>query len=240
MTESESKLLNSKGEELCRCSKCGCTKLLLQYFSLNNKGEYNKTCDSCREKSKKWSDNNKEWNKKYREEHKKEEKENKIIYYSKNKSKIIEHNKKYKEENKDYFKEYKKNYYNEHKNEILEKTKQYYEENKDKMKECKKEWQQEQKNNLDLIINKKINRYKRSDDKYDRKYDEKIYITNKWVKNRLEECNYKCELCNKALKLTGYEARDLDQFSIDRICNKVSHMIHNCQITCWECNCKKH
>ena len=37
--------------ELCKCSKCGSTKLLETYFSKNVKGQYFKTCDKCRDKS---------------------------------------------------------------------------------------------------------------------------------------------------------------------------------------------
>ena len=33
--------------ELMRCSRCKCT-ILLEYFSINRKGEYYKTCDKCR------------------------------------------------------------------------------------------------------------------------------------------------------------------------------------------------
>ena len=40
-------------KELKRCSKCGCT-ILLERFSINQKGEYYKTCDRCRERGKKY------------------------------------------------------------------------------------------------------------------------------------------------------------------------------------------
>lgn len=31
-----------------------------------------------------------------------------------------------------------------------------------------------------------------------------------------------------------------EQFSIDRIDNKIAHIQSNCQITCWNCNLYKH
>lgn len=61
-------------QELRKCSCCSCTMLLETYFSKNRKGEYLKTCLSCRERFKKRNARAdiKVERKTYRDEHKEE------------------------------------------------------------------------------------------------------------------------------------------------------------------------
>ena len=43
--------MSDSEHKLCRCSKCGSTKLQETYFSKNVKGQYFKTCDKCRSRN---------------------------------------------------------------------------------------------------------------------------------------------------------------------------------------------
>lgn len=177
------------------------------------------------------------YNKKRYEGKKDEILESQKIYASKHKEEIATRLKEYRTKNKEELKQKKKKYYTENKDEIEKHKKHYYEQNKDEiLKKCK----QYVKSSLDIIIKHKIQGNKNSDDKYGRSYSEDEYITSDWVKDRLIKCTNNCELCGKGLKLTGYEFRDHDQFSIDRIDNKIAHIQSNCQITCWGCNLDKH
>jgi hypothetical protein len=92
------------------------------------------------------------------------------------------------------------------------------------------------KSSLDHIIAQKISRHKSADDHQKRTYNEEDYITSDFIKNKLIKYNNRCQRCNKELKLTGYQFRDPNQFSVDRILNSLPHIKLNCQIVCWECN----
>lgn len=105
--------------ELCRCSMCKSTKILETYFSINVKGAYYKTCDSCRK-------NNKIATKKYVEA---------------NKDKVLARQKAYREKNpdtiknrRDMGKETQKVY-----------MKEYQQTNKEKIKAYKKKYQSEKR-----------------------------------------------------------------------------------------------
>jgi len=88
----------------------------------------------------------------------------------------------------------------------------------------------------DYIIAQKILNYKRNDQIANRPYTEEDYITALWVAERLICCGNKCELCQKELKIAGYEGYDTDQFSVDRINNNLAHLKTNTRITCLHCN----
>ena len=89
--------------KLQRCSMCKCTQVQEQYFSVNRKGRYKKTCNKCLEKAKAYKDANKEKIKQYNEANKKKIEQ----YREDNKEKM----KQYREDNKDEIKQYKKQYY---------------------------------------------------------------------------------------------------------------------------------
>jgi len=78
------------------CSKCGCTKVQEQYFTINKKGQYMKTCNDCRERQKLWQEKNKEKIKQYAETNKDKKKEYDKQYhkqYNADKRHHCEHNK---------------------------------------------------------------------------------------------------------------------------------------------------
>lgn len=114
----------------------------------------------------------------------------------------------------------------------------YTEDHKDEKKAYDKKNDTE---NLDRMIYNKINNNKRKDLKYKRPFhDDAGYINIKWVKDRLKQCDYKCENCHCQLELTKHKAYSLKQFSINRYFNKYAHMTCNCWISCWDCNNKRY
>lgn len=76
-------------KKLCRCSDCRSTKLLEQYYSLNKKGEYYKSCDSCRERRKKYRYENREKSRARSKVYYSEHKDQKKAYYEANKERIL-------------------------------------------------------------------------------------------------------------------------------------------------------
>lgn len=108
--------------ELRKCSKCKSSVLLLGYFSKNRKGEYYKTCDTCRE-------NRKAIDQRYREKNKETIKENHKKHRDTNKEKMIERWKEYRE--RDGYKEMRHEKYEQNKVEILRQQKIYYNKNKE-------------------------------------------------------------------------------------------------------------
>ena len=91
--------------KLQKCSTCKCTQVQEQYFSVNRKGRYNKTCDTCREKGKAYREANKDKKKQYDKQYKKQ-----YMYYMDNQDKIKQQVRQYYETNKDKIREYKKQY----------------------------------------------------------------------------------------------------------------------------------
>jgi hypothetical protein len=164
---------NSYGEEIKVCSKCK-SSMLLSYFGKNKKGELYKTCNSCRDRGKKWREENKEWCKNYQEQnkehrykitkewsekHKDEIKENKKNYYKKNaeiisfqktihreinKDKLNKQEKERREKNKDKIKEYQKRFYENNKS----KYKEYAKNNKEQIQVRMKKWRNENKDHI--------------------------------------------------------------------------------------------
>lgn len=93
--------------------------------------------------------------------------------------------------------------------------------------------------NPDYVIAQKIRNYKRNDNVANRPFSEEEYITPLWVEEHLISCDNRCEICQKELKITGYEGCDTEQFTVDRIDDSLAHLKTNCQITCLLCNLSK-
>lgn len=93
--------------KLQRCPKCGCTQVQDQYFSINRKGLYKKTCNKCLEWGKMYREDNKERAKQYYEDNKDRAKQ----YYEDNKERAKQQMKQYREDNKEKSKQYYKQYY---------------------------------------------------------------------------------------------------------------------------------
>ncbi len=64
--------MSNNANELKQCTRCHST-ILLQYFDTNRKGELFKTCNNCRNRSKKYHDDNSdkknEYSRQWREQH---------------------------------------------------------------------------------------------------------------------------------------------------------------------------
>lgn len=93
-------------------------------------------------------------------------------------------------------------------------------------------------------IYKKINAYKKFDDKLILKYpDENLNlktITSKEAYEFIKNNNItKCPICHDEILYCNYTPLCLYQFSFDRINNKQIHHINNIQITCYNCNVLK-
>jgi len=140
--------------------------------------------------------------------------------------------KKYYDNNKDIKKEYEEK----NKDKIKKYREQYVKENKEYISERDKKYRI---TNIDRIINGKLQLHKKEDKKYERTYNEEDYINTDWIKNTLITCDNTCSICHRGLKLTNYEYLSKEQFSVDRINNKIAHIQSNCQIICLECNLKK-
>jgi hypothetical protein len=124
------------------------------------------------------------------------------------KQKKREYNKQYREHNRD-------------------KIKQYFQDNKQKLSQLNKNWRKTKG-----AIKIKLNGCKREDTKKSREFN----IDEDYVKQLLEQQEYKCANCNVKMKMEWEDAFDKEQFSINRINNNIGHIKDNCNITCWYCN----
>jgi hypothetical protein len=163
--------------------------------------------------------------------------------------------------NEEVRKEYMKNYREQNKEKLKERRlqnkeklkvnyKNWYDKNKEKKKEYVTEWIKENKEHINeyrrnyyrevislklkstYAMKNKLKSYKESDFIYNRDFD----IDEEYVIDLLEKCDYKCENCNIKLKMEWIENYDKQQFSVNRIDNKIGHIKGNCNITCWGCN----
>ena len=140
-----------------------------------------------------------------------------------------EYMKQYREQNKDKIKERKKEYRDKNKDKIKERKKEYRDKNKDKIKQHKKEYQQ-----TTGAIVCKISHTKEADIKKNREFN----IDVDYIKELLENQQYNCANCNIKVKMEWTDKFDKEQFSINRIDNKIGHIKGNVEITCWGCNHK--
>lgn len=109
---------------------------------------------------------------------------NALIYYYKNKEKVLEkskiryqqikeHKKEYYEKNKETISDKRKEYYKENKNKIMEDRKEYYEINKEEISNTQKEYQKVYREvNKDEIIEKRKEFYKNNIEKFKKYYEE--------------------------------------------------------------------
>ena len=167
----------------------------------------------------------KEATKKYRETHKEQIK--KLFEENKDKYKLTQ--KEYYENNKENILKRQKKHYEEYKEEILERQKEYYENNKEEILEKCSIYRKS-----NGAIKEKLSSSRESDVMYNREFN----IDEEYVKELLENQNYKCSRCNINVKMEWTENKDLEQFSINRLDNKIGHIKGNCEITCWGCNLK--
>lgn len=90
---------------------------------------------------------------------------------------------------------------------------------------------------MEKTILKKLRGYKSQDDKYEI-YSSIHFITLDQVTEKLNKCDYTCYYCKEPLKME-YEARDMKQWTLDRIDNTMGHNTSNVLISCLGCNLKR-
>lgn len=86
-------------------------------------------------------------------------------------------------------------------------------------------------------IHKKLNGYKSQDEKVEI-YSKHYFITADQVLEKLVACQYKCYYCNMDVKIE-YTTRDMEQWTLDRIDNRMGHNTDNVLISCLGCNLKR-
>ena len=98
---------------------------------------------------------------------------------------------------------------------------------------------------ISLYFKDKINGYKHQDKIKNRLYNEKDYITEKWLMNKFDEPDSTiCKCCGRQMYL--YIDNNEDSFdnvksniTVDRINSLLPHIKSNCQILCSSCNSSK-
>ena len=85
-------------------------------------------------------------------------------------------------------------------------------------------------------INQKINSYKNQDIKKKR---EQGLITYDEVIEKLVISKLKCYYCKDNVSIIYENVRQKNQWTLERIDNKISHTNDNCVICCLECNLKR-
>ena len=71
--------------------------------------------------------------------------------------------------------------------------------------------------------------YKNQDKARNMIYNESDYITYQWINDQLIKQKYICNVCQDVI----------NNLSVDRIDNKISHIKSNCQCVCLQCNRSK-
>jgi hypothetical protein len=81
-------------------------------------------------------------------------------------------------------------------------------------------------------IKKKLNHHKDEDEKKGREFN----LTYEYVIGMLDGQNGVCSRCDTVVKKSWTEAYDAQQFSINRLDNKLGHIEGNVEICCLQCN----
>jgi hypothetical protein len=92
---------------------------------------------------------------------------------------------------------------------------------------------------LTYDLNKMITSYKMQDINANRTFTDETFITKGDICNMFTKQKGTCIICKEVLNIEHIES-DLNNLSIDRIDNCISHVKGNCQITCVHCNISKH
>jgi hypothetical protein len=87
-------------------------------------------------------------------------------------------------------------------------------------------------------IESKINGYKQQDNKRNI-FDCEKFVTIEYVKDLFKITNNICYYCKETVMLDYNIAREMKQWSLDRIDNDKGHNIDNVIIACLECNLKR-
>ena len=101
-----------------------------------------------------------------------------------------------------------------------------------------------QENNAEKIkilrdqITKKIAGYKAQDEKKKR-FDAEQFISLASIYELLEKCALQCIYCKTAVNVWYEWARDPTQWTLERIDNKLGHVLGNLEICCLSCNLRR-
>jgi hypothetical protein len=87
-------------------------------------------------------------------------------------------------------------------------------------------------------IEKKLASYKQQDI-LKKRYDKDIFIKLDEVFALLHECSMKCYYCSNATLLLYTIAREMNQWTLDRVDNSIGHNANNVVISCLDCNLKR-
>jgi hypothetical protein len=87
-------------------------------------------------------------------------------------------------------------------------------------------------------INKKIYNYKQQD-LFKTHYDETEFLRFETVIKKLVESELKCRYCDCEMSLLYDVAREMKQWSVDRIDNDLGHNNDNFHLACLDCNLKR-
>jgi hypothetical protein len=91
----------------------------------------------------------------------------------------------------------------------------------------------------DKVISRKIQKYKQSDKKKNRKITND-YVTIEDVINLLIKQDNKCYVCHDNVIIKEWYPECLYQFTLDRINTNLPHNKNNVLISCYYCNCYSH
>jgi len=191
-----------------KCPRCRC------YWKpdetdIKTSGLVCETCKKCRERSKKYYEENpdkrKEQSKKYREENKDKLKEKHKKYYEEDPDKRKEVNKKYYENNADKIKEQSKQY----REENADKIKKYYHQNTDKYKERMKKYYEENADKIKEYRKENADKIKEQSKQYREENADKIKEYHKQYReeNKCEHDKHygRCKICNLQLYLINLQ-----------------------------------
>jgi len=87
-------------------------------------------------------------------------------------------------------------------------------------------------------INKKINGYKQQD-VIKKVFDKDKFLTFESIITKMIECQLKCRYCKNEMNILYDIAREITQWSVDRIDNDEGHYIDNFHLACLDCNLKR-
>jgi hypothetical protein len=87
-------------------------------------------------------------------------------------------------------------------------------------------------------INKKIYNYKQQD-VIKKHYNEEKFLTIEHILYKMIECQLKCIYCKKEMFVLYDIAREMCQWTVDRINNNLGHNNDNFHLSCLECNLKR-
>lgn len=101
---------------------------------------------------------------------------------------------------------------------------------------------EKQTNNIQKLVQKnivtKIQGYKNQDQKK-KIYNEELFVNIDYVINLLDESKLLCNYCKKTTNLLYENVKQPNQWSLDRLDNKIGHNKGNVVISCLSCNIKR-